>query len=62
LYSASIIDVYQLKNSSYSFSFYIYHQPYEKLHQFAIYKDLLVALVGDTLWLYRLKSDYFEIK
>lgn len=59
LKSASIIDVYAIRNNTYVFSFYLYHQPEMELHEFKIYKDVLVALVDDTIWLYRLKSKYF---
>lgn len=59
LQSASIIDVYDITNNSYAFSFYLYHQRDQKLNEFRIYKDLLVALVGNKLWLYQLKPEYF---
>lgn len=58
--SASIIDVYHIKNKSYLFSFYIYHQPEAKLLEFQIYKDLLIAIVEDTLWIYKLKPKFFN--
>lgn len=60
LISASIIDVYVITDSIYAFSFYLYHQPGKKLREFRVYKELLVALVDDRLWLYRLKPRYFD--
>jgi len=57
---AKIIDVYDLRDETYAFSFYLYHQPEGKLNAFRIYKDLLVAIVDDQLWLYRLKPEYFK--
>lgn len=61
LISSSIIDVYDIRDNSYAFSFYIYHQPGKKLRQFKIYKNYLTALVGGTLWIYQLKPKYFDI-
>lgn len=60
LRSASIIDMYNITDNSYVFSFYLYHQRGKKLSEFRIYKDLLVAIVDDKLWLYRLKPEYFN--
>lgn len=60
LRSASIIDVYDLTDNSYAFSFYLYHQPGKKLREFRVYKEYLVALVDDRLWLYKLKPRYFD--
>lgn len=62
LNSASIIDVYDIRNNTYAFSFYLYHQPGKKLREFRIYKNILVALVDDILWLYRLKRKFFGTK
>src|SRR5690606_2921570 len=56
---AKIIDVYKFTNNDYIFSFYLYHQPNKKLNEFKIYKELLVAIVDDKLWIYRLKPEYF---
>lgn len=58
--TASIIDVYNLTDNTYAFSFYLFHQKDKKLSAFTIYKDLLVAIVDDTLWLYQLKPKYFN--
>ncbi|MGV8815781.1 MAG: MauE/DoxX family redox-associated membrane protein [Gelidibacter sp.] len=60
LRSASIIDVYNIKDTSYVFSFYLYHQRGKNLSEFRIYKNLLVAIVDDQIWLYRLKPEYFD--
>lgn len=43
-----------------NFSFYLFHQREEKLTEFRITKDILVAIVADKLWVYRLKSEYFN--
>lgn len=60
LRSASIIDVYNLVDTTYAFSFYLYHQPGKKLRQFGVYNDYIVGLVDNQLWLYRLKPRYFD--
>ena len=60
LHSAGIIDVYNITDNSYAFSFYLFHQRDKKLSAFTIYKDLLVAIVDDRLWLYHLKPEYFN--
>lgn len=60
LRSAGIIDVYDITDNTYVFSFYLYHQPDKKLSEFRVYKDLLVAIVDNKLWLYRLKPEYFN--
>lgn len=60
LKSASIIDVYQLTDQSYAFSFYLYHQPKQKISDFKVHKNVIVALVNDQLWIYRLKPDVFK--
>lgn len=60
LRSAEIIDVYDITEGTYAFSFYLYHQPGKKLSEFHIYKDVLVAIVDNRIWLYRLKPKYFN--
>lgn len=57
---AGIIDVYDITDNSYVFSFYLFHQKDKQLSAFTIYKDLLVAIVDNKLWLYRLKPKYFN--
>ncbi len=59
LRSASIIDVYDIIDKSYVFSFYLYHQPEGKLYDFQVYHNILIALVEDKLFIYKLKPEYF---
>lgn len=59
LRSASIIDVYDIVDKSYVFSFYLYHQPEGKLYDFQVYNNILIALVKDKLFIYKLKPEYF---
>lgn len=58
LRSAGIIDVYDLKERKYLHSFYFYHQPREKIRDFLVYKDRIIALVGDRLWEYRIRPEF----
>lgn len=53
--SAAIIDVYNIIEDSYKFSFYLAHQPDKKLTDFRIDKGILTALVNGRLWIYKLK-------
>lgn len=57
---ASIIDVYNTSNNTYKYSFYLYHQAEAKFSGFVVYKDLIGAVVGDMLWLYRIKKEYYN--
>ncbi len=58
--SAAIIDVYDIAENKYEFSFYLGHQPGRKLDGFRIDKNLLIALVDGRLWIYKLKPEYFN--
>ncbi|MDX9774115.1 MAG: MauE/DoxX family redox-associated membrane protein [Bacteroidales bacterium] len=60
LRSAGIIDMYDIEEGKYLQSFYLYHQPQEKIRDFLVHKDRLIALVGDRLWIYRIKSEYYK--
>lgn len=61
LEQASIIDVYNITSSTYAFSFYIFHQSGKRLSDFKVYGNLLVVLVEDVLWVYRLNPNYFDL-
>lgn len=58
--SATIIDVYNIVENRYEFSFYLSHQPDKKLDGFRIEKNILIALVDGRLWIYKLKPEYFN--
>lgn len=58
--SASIIDIYNIMDNRYKFSFYLSHQPDKKLSDFKVDKDYLLALVDGRLWIYKLKPKYFN--
>ncbi len=57
---STIIDIYNLMNSHYEFSFYIYHERGEHLTDFEISGDVLVAIVGKNIMIFKLKPEYFS--
>lgn len=61
LQSASIIDHYDFIDKSYVHSFYLYHQPQKKLREFKVVGDMVIGLVDDVLWVYRIKKKYSKI-
>ena len=58
--TTSIIDVYNISDRTYSFSFYLYHDIGKELIGFRIHGNLMAAIFGDTLILYKLKPEYFS--
>ncbi|MBO0322167.1 hypothetical protein J0X14_07660 [Muricauda sp. CAU 1633] len=56
---ASIIDVYDWKEGTYAFSFYIHHVEGQRLKEFKLFGDHLVALMGRHLSIYQLVDAYF---
>lgn len=54
--TATIIDVYDLSNSSYLFSFPIYNVKKEKMKSFIVQDNQLFAIVGTHLVLYKLNN------
>lgn len=60
LSSVAIIDVYDITDNTYAFSFYINHQLNAKLSEFQIYNDILVSIVDNKLWLHRLRHKLFN--
>jgi len=58
LKNASIIDVYNIREQTYDFSFYLYHDPTEKLLSFWLMKRQLYALMGNRLYQFRLKDEF----
>ena len=57
---AAIIDSYNWKDQTYEFSFYIYKVHQKTLKEFNVYDNYLVALIGDMLSVYQLKTSYFK--
>lgn len=59
--SAFIIDVYNLIDNTYVFSFYLYYQGNSKLNEFIIEGNKLFALVNNYLITYKLEESEFFI-
>ncbi|MBK5214929.1 MAG: hypothetical protein JJE55_14880 [Flavobacteriaceae bacterium] len=59
---AATIDVYDFEKEIYVFSFYIYDYKQSKLTSFNVRNNLLYAVMGDYLVLYRLNPTYFKDK
>ena len=60
LSQSSIIDVYNLRNSSYEFSFYLYDFQKYKMREFIVQDKNLYMLAGSHLIRYELDSNYFN--
>ncbi|MFD2909807.1 MauE/DoxX family redox-associated membrane protein [Flavobacterium ardleyense] len=56
--TSSTIDVYSLLNGSYQFSFYIPHQKGKALRNFSISDSKIIAINGQYLTVYQLKSPF----
>lgn len=59
---ASIIDVYNLMDQTYAFSFYLYHNPKEKLLSFNVYGSHMYALMGNKLYYFIIKDNFLSDK
>jgi uncharacterized membrane protein YphA (DoxX/SURF4 family) len=57
--SAFIIDVYNLMDNTYAFSFYLYHQGENKLNEFLVADNRLFALINNYLIIYKLEEAEF---
>ena len=60
LKEASIIDVYQLNNNSYQFSFYFYNYKGEEIKSLKVYDDILVGLTKKHLVIGRFRKERFN--
>ncbi|KXO01109.1 hypothetical protein LS48_01135 [Aequorivita aquimaris] len=58
---ASIIDVYDLSDQTYKFSFYLYHLGLNKLREFEVKNLHLYALIDNYLITYKLKEKNFTL-
>ncbi|WP_147309586.1 MauE/DoxX family redox-associated membrane protein [Marixanthomonas ophiurae] len=54
---ATVIDVYDLIDKSYQFSFYLYHQEGKKMSEFMIRDYKLYALMGDEIIIFKMKEN-----
>ncbi|NDV43096.1 hypothetical protein [Flagellimonas sediminis] len=57
---AAIIDVYNWKERTYDFSFYLYRIEQKKLKEFRVYDKYLLALLGDMFSVYSLDEGQFN--
>ncbi|PHS51030.1 MAG: hypothetical protein COB01_11480 [Lutibacter sp.] len=57
---ASIIDVYNLVENTYEFSFYVYDIGKEKLNEFKVLDDKFIGLIGNHIVTYQLSRDRFK--
>ncbi len=57
---AAIIDIYSLTDNAYEFSFYMYHDPREKLLSFWVNGRKIYALIGTKLYTYEIKKSNLE--
>lgn len=60
LKEASIIDVYQVNNNSYQFSFYFYNYKGEEIKSFKVYDDILLGLTKNHLVIGRFRKERFN--
>ncbi|MBT1701044.1 hypothetical protein KK083_29395 [Fulvivirgaceae bacterium PWU4] len=57
--SASVIDVYDLRNNTYKFSFYLLNTDSKKIRTFRVYNNMLIALYDHFILKYELVPKYF---
>ena len=62
LEEASIVDVYDWRQKSYDFSFYLYKIGNDKAREFQLNDQYLVALIGDKLSVYQLSEQLLNKK
>ncbi|MCZ4320303.1 hypothetical protein O4H26_15015 [Aequorivita viscosa] len=60
LKQASIIDVYNIREQTYEFSFYLYHELKEKLLSFRVFGRHLYALMGNKLYHFIIKDNFLN--
>ena len=56
----NVIDIYNIPDGSYLFSFYIPHQDGSRMHSFRVNKNVLIATFQDHIAMYSLSQDYFQ--
>ena len=57
---ASIIDVYDLKQKTYAFSFYVYNIEGRTMDEFVVLNDRIISLNGRFLTIEKLKTNYYK--
>ncbi len=57
---ASVIDVYNIVENTYEFSFYVYDIGQEKLKTFHVLEDKFIGMIGDYIVTYQLDKNRFK--
>ncbi|WP_281777728.1 MauE/DoxX family redox-associated membrane protein [Croceibacter atlanticus] len=57
---SSIIDVYNIQNGTYLFSFYLYRHTGDKLLSFKVYGNYIYALIGTKIHSFQIKDKYLN--
>lgn len=57
---ASVIDVYNLENGQYLYSFYLPDQSGQKMREFQVFGNMLIAKYDHHIHRYELNSEYFK--
>ena len=60
LNQASIIDVYDINDNTYKFSFYLYKYKLKKLYEFQVYDNLVIAIEDKYIVTHKLRKTPFE--
>ncbi|MEM0519024.1 MauE/DoxX family redox-associated membrane protein [Aequorivita flava] len=58
--NAAIMDVYNIHDQTYEFSFYLYYNKKEKLLSFTVYGRNIYALIGSHLYQFAIKDKYLN--
>ena len=57
---ASVIDVYNIVDKTYAFSFYTYDRQQVKMRDFIVIDDLVISMIGQRLIFERLETSYYS--
>lgn len=57
---SSVIDVYDLNQNTYALSFYLLNHRQQRMTDFEVYGDRLIAILDKSLVIYELRHDYFK--
>ncbi|RZJ33574.1 MAG: hypothetical protein EOO51_13255 [Flavobacterium sp.] len=60
LKDAVIVDVYDIINHTYEFSFYLYNYKNDRVRSFRVYNNLIVAMTQRHLVIYKMKQKEFD--
>lgn len=60
LNQASILDVYDVLDNRYEFSFYFYNEKDEEAHNFQLYKDKIIGMTANHIVVCEMKKNIFK--